>query len=102
MNNLDLLTGITVFVLSVCWSASRPSARSPRPAHPADVGLNSVHGTVVIGAMLIAAESHTSLACAHSSSRRCAWAQRELRGSCATLARACSAPPRPNPLEKPT
>ncbi|MEU6537466.1 NAD(P) transhydrogenase subunit alpha [Streptomyces sp. NPDC047000] len=58
MNNLDLLTAITVFVLSVLVGIEVIS-KVPATLHtPLMSGSNSVHGIVVIGAMLIAAESH--------------------------------------------
>lgn len=61
MNDLDLLTAITVFVLSVLVGIEVIS-KVPATLHtPLMSGSNSVHGIVVIGAMLIAAESHTWL-----------------------------------------
>ncbi|WP_405522038.1 NAD(P) transhydrogenase subunit alpha [Streptomyces canus] len=58
MNNLDLLTAITVFVLSVLVGIEVIS-KVPATLHtPLMSGSNAVHGIVVIGAMLIAAESH--------------------------------------------
>ncbi|MGC0343134.1 NAD(P) transhydrogenase subunit alpha [Streptomyces sp. SLBN-8D4] len=61
MNQLDLLTAITVFVLSVLVGIEVIS-KVPATLHtPLMSGSNSVHGIVVIGAMLIAAESHTWL-----------------------------------------
>ncbi|MEV4859548.1 NAD(P) transhydrogenase subunit alpha [Streptomyces ossamyceticus] len=61
MNNLDLLTAITVFVLSGLVGIEVIS-KVPATLHtPLMSGSNSVHGIVVIGAMLIAAESHTWL-----------------------------------------
>ncbi|QNP68281.1 NAD(P) transhydrogenase subunit alpha [Streptomyces roseirectus] len=59
MNDLDLLTAITVFVLSVLVGVEVIS-KVPATLHtPLMSGSNAVHGIVVIGAMLIAAESHT-------------------------------------------
>ncbi|MDH6514827.1 NAD(P) transhydrogenase subunit alpha [Streptomyces sp. SAI-208] len=61
MNDLDLLTAITVFVLSVLVGIEVIS-KVPATLHtPLMSGSNSVHGIVVIGAMLIAAESDTWL-----------------------------------------
>ncbi|MFJ9535875.1 NAD(P) transhydrogenase subunit alpha [Streptomyces sp. NPDC101225] len=61
MNDLDLLTAITVFVLSVLVGVEVIS-KVPATLHtPLMSGSNAVHGIVVIGAMLIAAESHTRL-----------------------------------------
>ncbi|MGC9541274.1 NAD(P) transhydrogenase subunit alpha [Streptomyces sp. UG1] len=61
MSNLDLLTAVTVFVLSVLVGIEVVS-KVPATLHtPLMSGSNSVHGIVVIGAMLIAAESHTWL-----------------------------------------
>jgi NAD(P) transhydrogenase subunit alpha len=61
MNDLDLLTAITVFVLSVLVGVEVIS-KVPATLHtPLMSGSNAVHGIVVIGAMLIAAESHTPL-----------------------------------------
>jgi NAD(P) transhydrogenase subunit alpha len=58
MNDLDLLTAITVFVLSVLVGVEVIS-KVPATLHtPLMSGSNAVHGIVVIGAMLIAAESH--------------------------------------------
>lgn len=58
MNNLDLFTAITVFVLSILVGIEVIS-KVPATLHtPLMSGSNSVHGIVVIGAMLIAAESH--------------------------------------------
>ncbi|WP_324787778.1 NAD(P) transhydrogenase subunit alpha [Streptomyces sp. H51] len=59
MNNLDLLTAITVFVLSVLVGVEVIS-KVPATLHtPLMSGSNAVHGIVVIGAMLIAAGSHS-------------------------------------------
>ncbi|MFI6654861.1 NAD(P) transhydrogenase subunit alpha [Streptomyces sp. NPDC050523] len=61
MNDLDLLTAITVFVLSVLVGVEVIS-KVPATLHtPLMSGSNAVHGIVVIGAMLIAAQSHTWL-----------------------------------------
>ncbi|MFG2788185.1 NAD(P) transhydrogenase subunit alpha [Streptomyces sp. NPDC048419] len=61
MNDLDLLTAITVFVLSVLVGVEVIS-KVPATLHtPLMSGSNAVHGIVVIGAMLIAAKSHTWL-----------------------------------------
>ncbi|MFC8672782.1 NAD(P) transhydrogenase subunit alpha [Streptomyces griseorubiginosus] len=62
MNDLDLLTAITVFVLSVLVGVEVIS-KVPATLHtPLMSGSNAVHGIVVIGAMLITAESHGWLA----------------------------------------
>ncbi|HEY8986100.1 MAG TPA: NAD(P) transhydrogenase subunit alpha [Streptomyces sp.] len=59
MNDLDLLTAITVFVLSVLVGVEVIS-KVPATLHtPLMSGSNSVHGIVVVGAMLIAAQAHT-------------------------------------------
>jgi NAD(P) transhydrogenase subunit alpha len=56
--NLDLLTALTVFVLSVLVGFEVIS-KVPATLHtPLMSGANSIHGIVVIGAMLIAAEAH--------------------------------------------
>ncbi|AZP15446.1 NAD(P) transhydrogenase subunit alpha [Streptomyces aquilus] len=61
MNDLDLLTAITVFVLSVLVGIEVIS-KVPATLHtPLMSGSNAVHGIVVVGAMLIAAESHSWL-----------------------------------------
>ncbi|WP_020139517.1 NAD(P) transhydrogenase subunit alpha [Streptomyces sp. 351MFTsu5.1] len=58
MNELDLLTAITVFVLSVLVGVEVIS-KVPATLHtPLMSGSNAVHGIVVIGAMLITAEAH--------------------------------------------
>lgn len=56
--NLDLLTAVTVFVLSVLVGFEVIS-KVPATLHtPLMSGANSIHGVVVIGAMLTAAEAH--------------------------------------------
>ncbi|WP_432138384.1 MULTISPECIES: NAD(P) transhydrogenase subunit alpha [unclassified Streptomyces] len=58
MTQLDLLTAITVFVLSVLVGIEVIS-KVPATLHtPLMSGSNAVHGIVVVGAMLIAAHAH--------------------------------------------
>lgn len=58
---LDLLTAVTVFVLSVLVGFEVIS-KVPATLHtPLMSGANAIHGIVVIGAMLIAAESHNAV-----------------------------------------
>jgi H+-translocating NAD(P) transhydrogenase subunit alpha len=55
--NLDMVTAVTVFVLSVLVGFEVIS-KVPATLHtPLMSGANSIHGIVVIGAMLIAAEA---------------------------------------------
>ncbi|MFI6937375.1 NAD(P) transhydrogenase subunit alpha [Streptomyces sp. NPDC050287] len=59
--NLDLLTAVTVFVLSVLVGFEVIS-KVPATLHtPLMSGANAIHGIVVIGATLIAAEAHSAL-----------------------------------------
>jgi NAD(P) transhydrogenase subunit alpha len=58
---ITLLTALTVFVLSVLVGFEVIS-KVPSTLHtPLMSGANSIHGVVVIGAMLIAAEAHDAL-----------------------------------------
>ncbi|MFL6110713.1 MAG: NAD(P) transhydrogenase subunit alpha [Catenulispora sp.] len=55
---LDLFTAVTVFVLSVL-AGFEVISKVPATLHtPLMSGANAIHGIVVIGAMLIAAEAH--------------------------------------------
>ena len=59
--NLDLLTAVMIFVLSVLVGFEVIS-KVPATLHtPLMSGANSIHGIVVIGAMLIAAEAHNAI-----------------------------------------
>ncbi|MGW3940500.1 NAD(P) transhydrogenase subunit alpha [Streptomyces phaeochromogenes] len=59
--NLDLLTAVMIFVLSVLVGFEVIS-KVPATLHtPLMSGANSIHGIVVIGAMLIAAEAHNGI-----------------------------------------
>ncbi|MCQ4084991.1 NAD(P) transhydrogenase subunit alpha [Streptomyces sp. RB6PN25] len=59
--NLDLQTALTVFVLSVLVGFEVIS-KVPTTLHtPLMSGANSIHGVVVIGAMLIASTAHDVL-----------------------------------------
>ena len=58
---LDLLTVVTVFVLSVLVGFEVIS-KVPATLHtPLMSGANAIHGVVVIGAMLVAAEAHNAV-----------------------------------------
>jgi NAD(P) transhydrogenase subunit alpha len=59
--NLDLLTAVTIFVLSVLVGFEVIS-KVPATLHtPLMSGANAIHGIVVIGAMLIAAQAHNTV-----------------------------------------
>jgi NAD(P) transhydrogenase subunit alpha len=59
--NLDLLTAVTVFVLSVLVGFEVIS-KVPSTLHtPLMSGANSIHGVILIGAMLAASEAHGPL-----------------------------------------
>ncbi len=56
--NLDLLTAVTVFVLSLLVGVEVIS-KVPATLHtPLMSGANSIHGVVLVGAMLIASTAH--------------------------------------------
>lgn len=59
--NIDLLTAVTVFVLSLLVGFEVIS-KVPATLHtPLMSGANSIHGVVVIGAMLIASTAHDAI-----------------------------------------
>ena len=56
--NLDLLTAVTVFVLSLLVGVEVIS-KVPATLHtPLMSGANAIHGVVLVGAMLIASTAH--------------------------------------------
>ncbi len=59
--NTDLLTAVTVFVLSLLVGVEVIS-KVPATLHtPLMSGANSIHGIVLVGAMLVTASAHDTL-----------------------------------------